>query len=310
MKLKSTVFLTIAFLTIQLFLFFQSNLDHNLQIQFIDVGQGDSILITTPNKQLILIDGGPDTNSNLETVIGSKFFFAPCTINTIIATHPHADHINGLTKILESCDVANIFLTNTYYKSQDYVDFLQKVKDENATVKYVEAKDKFTVDGVSFLVLWPNYSILRGDTNLNCSTLQTCTTPTCSDKTMYDLLSTSPVECENPNYVSIVLKMTYKNFDTLLTGDAEEPILEKLNLKEKIEVLKVPHHGASDSLDKALIDKISPYIAVISAGTNNVYKHPHTQVLGAYSDRKITTLQTNQKGTITIKSDGDKFWVE
>jgi competence protein ComEC len=310
MKLKSTVFLAIAFLIIQLFLFLQSNSDHNLQIQFIDVGQGDSILITTPNKQLILIDGGPDTNSNLESVIGSKFFFSACTINTIVATHPHADHINGLTKILESCEVSNIFLTNMYYENPDYVDFLQKVKDENATVKYVETNDKFTIDGVSFLVLWPDYKVLKDSAILNCPTLQTCTTPTCLDKTMYDLLSTSPVNCKNPNYVSIVLKMTYKNFDTLLTGDAEEPILEKLNLKEKIEVLKVPHHGASDSLDKALIDKISPYIAVISAGKNNVYKHPHTQVLGAYSDRKITTLQTDEKGTISIKSDGDKFWVE
>lgn len=310
MKLKSTVFLASAFLIIQLFLFFQSNLDHNLQIQFIDVGQGDSILITTPNKQLILIDGGPDTNNNLQTIIGSKFFFSQCSINTIVATHPHEDHIKGLINILDICKVTNIFLTNTYYKSNDYLEFLQKVRDENATVKYLETNDKFEIDDVGFSVLWPDYSVLKNDTNFNCATLQTCTGTTCTDLTQYKLLSTNPINCENVNLVSIVLKLSYKNFDTLLTGDSEEPVQEKLNFNEKIEVLKVPHHGSNDSLDLKILDKLNPLIAVISSGKNNVYKHPHKAVLGAFSNRKVTTLRTDEKGTISIKSDGTKFWVE
>src|SRR3989338_2291560 len=110
MKLKKTLIISSLFLTTQLTLFFQFKSDKNLQIEFIDVGQGDSILVTTPNKQLILIDGGPETNSNLQQTIGSKFFFSECKINTIVATHPHSDHIKGLIKVLDTCKISNIFL--------------------------------------------------------------------------------------------------------------------------------------------------------------------------------------------------------
>jgi len=313
MKLKKVFILTTLFLTIQLVFFIRFKLNKDLQIQFIDVGQGDSILITTPNKQLILVDGGPDTNNNLQNVLDSKFFFTSCTISTIVATHPHEDHIKGLSKVLDTCKVENIFLTNTYYESDEYLAFLQKVKAENANVKYVETTDKFTIDNVSFDVLWPSYKILTGDVDLNCTTLKTCTSTKCLQPELYSMLNKNPIKCENPNYVSVVLKVTYNEFDTLLTGDAEDLIQEKiaqLNKMSRIEVLKVPHHGSSDSLDNKVIDKINPLLAIISSGKNNVYKHPHTNVLGAFSDRKVMTLRTDEKGTITIKSDGVKFWVQ
>jgi len=310
MKLKTALFLFVAFLITQLILFIQFKSDHNLQIQFIDVGQGDSILITTPNKQLVLVDGGPETNKNLESIIASKFYFTQCKINTIVATHPHKDHIKGLTKVLDMCNVKNIFLTKDYYESSDYLVFLQKVKAENSNVKYVETNDKFKIDNVTFTVLWPDYSVLTSDENLECPTLKTCTKPICTNIKIYNLLPNPPVNCTNPNYVSIVLKMSYKNFDTLLTGDAEELVLKKFSINSKIEVLKVPHHGAYDSLDTNLINSLNPLIAIISAGKNNVYHHPSPKVLGAFSNRKIKTLVTKDTGTITIKSDGEKFWVK
>ena len=310
MKLKTALFLSALFLITQLIFFIRYKSDHNLQIQFIDVGQGDSVLITTPNKQLVLVDGGPETNNNLESVIASKFYFTQCNINTIVATHPHKDHIKGLSKVLDMCNVKNIFLTKDYYESLDYLDFLQKVKAEKSNVKYVETSDKFIIDNVTFTVLWPDYGILTSDENLECTALQTCTTPTCTNIKIYNLLPNPPVNCANPNYVSIVLKMSYKNFDTLLTGDAEDPILEKLKITNKVEILKTPHHGAYDSLDTNLINKLNPLIAIVSVGKNNVYHHPSPKVLGAFSNRKIKTLVTKDTGTISIKSDGERFWIK
>ncbi len=310
MKPKKALIIAGIFLATQLTLFTQFKSDKNLQIQFIDVGQGDSILVTTPNKQLVLIDGGPETNNNLQTIIDSKFFFSNCNVNTIVATHPHEDHIKGLSTILDTCKVTNIFLTNTYYESDEYLEFLQKVKNENATVKYVAIGDKFEIDEVNFSVLWPDYSMLRGDGNFECTSLQTCSGKQCKDKEIYNLLQNPPLDCKNVNLVSIVLKLSYKNFDTLLTGDSEEEIQDELNFNEKVEILKVPHHGSNDSLDLQVLNSINPLVAIISAGKNNVYKHPHPKVLGAFSDRKVTTLRTDEKGTISIKSDGIKFWVE
>ena len=310
MKLKKALIIAGIFLTVQFFLFFQFKSDKNLQIEFIDVGQGDSILVTTPNKQLILVDGGPNTNANLQSIIDSKFFFTQCHVNTIVATHPHTDHIKGLSDILDICIVDNVFLTNTYYESDEYLNFLQKVKDEDASVKYVEANDKFKIDNIEFTVLWPDYRVLRNDSSFECASLQTCAGAKCTDKRQYKLLNTNPLNCKNPNLVSIVLKLTYNQFDALLTGDSEEQVQEKLKFNEKIEVLKVPHHGANDSLGQKMIDKISPLIAIISAGKNNVYKHPHKAVLGAYSNRKVKTLRTDNQGTVSIKSDGVKFWIE
>ncbi|OMC76821.1 MBL fold metallo-hydrolase [Paenibacillus odorifer] len=243
-----------------------------LQVYFFDVGQGDSTLIRTPNNQYVLIDGG--NNDQGKNVVKYLNALGVKTLDALVATHPDADHIGGLDDVLKALDVKSVYAPKVSHTTETYKDFLTAVKNEGRTIKAVTKGVTIPLTGVEAKFLAPI-------------------------KTYGD----------NINDWSAVLKVTYKNKSFLFTGDAEKAsendmLADGMNLKA--DVLKVGHHGSSSSTSKAFIDSVKPQYAVISVGKNN-YGHPDSGILTRLKNANTSVLRTDQKGTITAISDGNKI---
>jgi len=285
-------------------LLFSNQTDHNFEVNFLDVGQGDSILLTTPNKKLILIDGGPKTNPEPLNTINSKSLFSSCEIELLVITHPHSDHTKGLLDIFDSCEVLNIVMTNQLYESDIYESVVESMVNEDSNIKLAQNTDLISIDGVNLQILWPKSSVDESP-GIDCDYVKFCENKC---KIFQDLVGQVPYTCDNPNLDSIVLLVSYNDFDILLTADAENEILENLDINN-VEVLKVPHQGSVDSLNIAFLEKVKPLVGVISVG-KNTYGHPSPKVLGEYDNRNIKMLRTDENGNVVVKSDGKDFWVE
>ncbi|MEK4196112.1 MBL fold metallo-hydrolase [Paenibacillus sp. FSL L8-0323] len=243
-----------------------------LQVYFFDVGQGDSTLIRTPNNQYVLIDGG--NNDQGKNVVKYLNALGVKTLDAMVATHPDADHIGGLDDVLKALDVKAVYAPKVSHTTETYKDFLTAVKNEGRTIKVVTKGVIIPLTGVEAKFLAPIRTY--GD---------------------------------NLNDWSAVLKVSYKNKSFLFTGDAEKAsendmLADGMNLKA--DVLKIGHHGSSSSTSKAFIDAVKPQYAVISVGKNN-YGHPDSGILTRLKNANTSVLRTDQKGTITAISDGNKI---
>ncbi|OKP84346.1 competence protein [Paenibacillus helianthi] len=243
-----------------------------LQVYFFDVGQGDSTLIRTPNNQYVLIDGG--NNDQGKNVVKYLNALGVKTLDAMVATHPDADHIGGLDDVLKALNVKSVYAPKVSHTTQTYKDFLTAVKNEGRTIKAVTKGVTIPLTGVEANFLAPVNTY--GD----------------------DL-----------NDWSAVLKVTYKNKSFLFTGDAElksenDMLADGKSLKA--DVLKVGHHGSSSSTSKAFLDAVKPTLAIISVGKNN-YGHPDSGILTRLKSANASVLRTDQKGTITAISDGNKI---
>jgi competence protein ComEC len=251
---------------------------HNFQLSVLNVGQGDSILIQTPSGKNILVDGGPD-NSVLDE-LGKKIPFYNRNIDAVILTHPHADHVFGLVEVLKRYQVKNVYLTGITQTTNEYLEFLKTIKDQKIPAKDLKAGDELTFDAVHFQVFWP----------------------------LQDL---SGQKMDNLNLSSIVLKVSYNNFSALLLGDLEKDCQAEMIKNQsigKIDVIKIAHHGSSNGLNGDLIDQIKPSLAIISVGAGNMYGHPAFSTITALEKRNINIKRTDRDGTVTVTSDGQKFW--
>lgn len=242
-----------------------------LNIHYLDVGQGDCILIQTPEKQNILIDGGNDEEGQF--IIDYLKRQRVERLQYVIATHPHADHIGGLDKVLEKIPADSIYLPNVVHSSKNFEELIDVI--ERKGIKAIEAKQgvKLNIDnGLQAEFLAPisdNYS------NLN-------------------------------NY-SAVLRLEYGNTSFIFTGDAEKESEEEMinkGLKLQANVLKVGHHGSSSSTTEDFLERVAPQYAVISLGKDNKYGHPHRETLEKLQERGISVLRTDEMGTIIATSDG------
>ncbi|MEK4853915.1 MBL fold metallo-hydrolase [Paenibacillus sp. FSL H7-0756] len=243
-----------------------------LQVYFLDVGQGDSTLIRTPANQYILIDGG--NNDQGKNVVKYLNALGVKTLDAMVATHPDADHIGGLDDVLKAVDVKSVYAPKVSHTTQTYKDFLTAVKNEGRTIKAVSKGVKIPLSGVDATFLGPVNSY--GD----------------------DL-----------NNWSAVLKVSYRSKSFLFTGDAEKASENDMladGKSLKADVLKVGHHGSSSSTSKPFLDAVKPSYAVISVGKNN-YGHPTSGVLSRLKSANASVLRTDQKGTITAISDGNKI---
>ncbi len=263
---------------------FSSN---TLSVHFINVGQGDSILIQTPCKKNILIDGGGTPFSDFD--IGKKVVIPYLRrlgigyIDLMVLTHPDLDHLEGLIPVLKEMKVKMVIDNGTETHCDTYKEFLSLVKKD---------------DDISY------YKAGVGDTIRLASDLK-----------IIVLNSLNPFVYGNEsnfNNHSIVLKLLYKNTSFLFTGDIEEraetSLLDWDNLL-KSDILKVAHHGSITSSTKYFVEKIQPKIAVISVGLNN-FNHPHQDILERLDCCCQRVYRTDYNGTILISSNGQNYYIK
>jgi len=285
MKKIALYFFTVVFsLIVLLFSVFFSFNDKKLHIVICDVGQGDGILIITPNQAQILIDGGPD-KAVLEC-LGRHMPFWDRSLEAIILTHPHTDHMVGLIDVVERYRL-NSFYTegvNTDSETQNLLE--AKLADENLSAKVLRSGDSFrNADGVKIEVLWPRLGeIPQSDQNI----------------ANLDL-----------NGLSVVALITYGNFSILLTGDAGELVMDQIAVEAgDVDVLKVPHHGSKTGMTDNFLNIINPELSVISAGEKNRYGHPAKESLKILEKHNSKILRTDISGEIEIITDGNSFSIK
>ncbi len=250
----------------------------NLTMSFIDVGQGDSILVILPNTKTLLIDGGERQSSG--KVLSTLQEYGLSYIDLVVATHPHADHIGGLIDVINNVNVGQVLDSGQVHTTQTFEDLLDAIYNKQIPLRSVSEGESVNLDPtVKIDVLNPPASIPDGSNN----------------------------DAEfNDN--SVALKLTYGNFSALLTGDMEERNEARLAFKNATmldaDVLKAGHHGSRTSSSLAFLNAVTPDVVIISLSAGNSYGHPHQEALDRISAFGTQYLhRTDIDGTITLISD-------
>lgn len=255
--------------------------DDLLHIWILDVGQGDSIFIKTPEEKYILVDAYGQALEMLRRRLPTS----GCKLDLVVLTHPHFDHFSGLSSIINQCQIMTYgeSILNAESKSYLALDVQVEEASKSGKIKYIEEVDEgdvFEFGEIKLRVLWP-------------------------EKNSEDY--------SNFNIASVVMLGSYKSFDFLLTGDAEKVVYDELLDKNpnisQIEFLKYPHHGSADSYNPEFLRKIDPKVSVISVGEGNKYGHPSKFVLDELRRLGSTIYRTDLSGTVEIISDGNTFKV-
>lgn len=245
------------------------------EVHFIDVGQGDSSLVITPNKKVMLIDGG--TKDSSKDLIDYLNKAGVDTIDVFVLTHPHSDHIGGAVDIMNNFEVKQVLDSGFVHTSVTYEKYLDKIDEKNIPFKGVKAGDEFNLDGVLVSILSP-------------------------DKPK-----------EDANNSSVVMRVEYEDFSCMFTGDVEAQTEEEIiNSYPDIQsvCLKVAHHGSDTSSSKEFLDKVRPLVSVIEVGKDNPYGHPTKAILKRLNSIGSKVYRTDLNGTVIIKSDGSDYSVE
>lgn len=248
-----------------------------LVVRFLDVGQGDAIHVQTPDGYELLIDGGATSQVLRQLAEGRNFFDK--RIDVLMATHPDMDHIGGLVDVLGRYQVQTILQTNAVNETPAVEAYESAVTNEGSDRVIVQRGDVIQLGAsTSVKVLSP-----AGDTANWRS-----------------------------NAASIVVQITYGEVEFLLTGDApigiEDYVAEYYQEALESEVLKLGHHGSDTSTSAFFLNTVKPRYAVVSAGADNRYGHPHQAVVARVEERGIELLSTADSGTITFETDGLRVW--
>lgn len=251
----------------------QTPINGELKVHFIDVGQGDATFIELPNDKTMLIDAGPSDREVTDYIKSNGYD----SIDYVIATHPDADHINGMPEIL------NTFKVGTFYMPEK----------EHTTAIFEKTLDSITENG--------------------CKTKYAVAGKNIIDKDELKIYFVGPVEKYNDNNAcSAVVKLEYKQTSFLFTGDADhtsESDMLKGNYDLSADILKVGHHGSSSSSSVEFINAVRPKDAIISVGANS-YGHPTDEVLNILSNVGASIYRTDDVGTITVTSDGAIYTID
>lgn len=240
-----------------------------LKVHFIDVGQGDSILIESAGKYM-LIDAGE--NEKGKVVINYLKNTGVKKLDYIIATHPHSDHIGGLDDVVRQFDIGKVIMPDVEHTTNTFDDLLDAISEKGLKITKAKVGNKYDIGDASFVIIAPNSK-------------------------QYDSLN---------NY-SVSIKLTNGKNSFVFTSDAEvesENEMLRNGIDLKADVLKLGHHGSTTSNSDRFLDAVDPEIAVISVGEDNSYGHPHAEILQSVKDRNITLYRTDKQGTIILESDG------
>jgi competence protein ComEC len=252
-----------------------------LQVSFLDVGQGDAILIQSPSGTEVLIDGG--RGREVLRPLGRVLGYFDRDIDVVLATHPDSDHIGGLIPVLERYRVGRILMTENVNDTPAYDTFMKRVEEEGAEVVFVRRGMVFDLGvgeagSTTLSILFPDHD----PTNLESNTS------------------------------SVVSLLTYGETQVLLTGDSPSSIEGYLVSRGAralaADVLKLGHHGSQTSSSQVFLEAVTPDYGIVSAGKDNSYGHPHKEVVDRLESLGITMKNTADLGSIFLVSDGRSFW--
>ena len=245
-----------------------------LTVAFFDVGQGDAIFIETPNGTQVLLDGGP--NKKVLRELSELMPFYDRSIDMIITSHPDMDHIGGVPDVLDRFEVEHIMIPGVGSDTDVYEEMINIVQEKNIEILYARRGRIYldTDHNIYLDILFPDRDVAGFDKNL----------------------------------ASIVAKLVYGDATFLLTGDSPKSIEEYLIVIDPaaldVDVLKLGHHGSKTSTSEDFLGYTSPDYAIISAGKDNSYGHPHKEVLAALEQFDIKYFETAKNGTIIFECDG------
>lgn len=243
-----------------------------LAVYFIDVGQADCILISINNKNMLIDGGNADDGS---TVINFIKKLGINTLDYVIATHPHEDHIGGLSAIIDAFKVSTVYSPVDFYNSIFFKEF-KDASDRQCGITVCKKGLAWNLDSANISVLWSSQNE------------------------------------ENVNNTSLVLKLIHNNVSFLFTGDVESDAESKI-VKEKADltanILKVAHHGSNTSTSYLFLRQVMPQTAIISCGKDNLYGHPHKETTEKFKQAQINSYRTDQLGTIKVVSDGNNYTI-
>lgn len=264
-----------------------SSVSGTLTVKMLNVGQGDAILIETPEQTVLVDTSDVDERDKLKKELkkaGVK------NIDKVILTHPHADHIGGMDVLFDGeYKIGMIYDNGMPSTSKLFTGYLKKAKAQGVKRQGLKAGDVLDLGGgARFEVLSPGADLVKQGQAKGYK--------------------------HDPNNESVVGRLVFGSFTMLFTGDAEKEteaaILQSHRDGVKSLVLKAPHHGSHTSSSKAYLDAVQPEVCLISCGAGNDYGHPHKETLAAYKKIKARMFETDKNGTITITTDGKTYDVK
>jgi competence protein ComEC len=264
----------------------KSGPDYKLHVDFYDVGQGDAMFIQSYLGNQMLIDGGP-TNEVLAE-LGADMPFFDRTIDAVMLSHPHEDHVDGLIDVLKTYRVKKVIMPDVEFDSPAFAEFLKLIDEKHVEKVYAHEGMRIYLDPATvFDVYYPparHLVLENGETGLAGPKL-------------------------DPNNASIVGKLSFGKTRFFFEGDAgtevENLILPKYNLDS--EVLKVGHHGSQYSSSQGFVDEVSPEYSVIEVGQGNTYGHPTAAAMDRIRRTGSQILRTDLDHTVKFVSDGDQI---
>ncbi|HET6980327.1 MAG TPA: DNA internalization-related competence protein ComEC/Rec2 [Pyrinomonadaceae bacterium] len=250
-----------------------------LRVDFLDVGQGDSALITMPDGTTLLVDGGGNTTDTArrigETVVSEYLWWRGLSqIDYVLATHADADHIDGLNDVVKNFSVRAALIARRPADDPEFQKFAQTLAESNTYSETIEAGDVIRFGDVEISVLWP---------------------PAGGEK--------------SANNDSIVLRIQFRDRSILFTGDIEQAA-ERALTPRQTDVVKVPHHGSKTSSTEGFVVATKPAFAIISVGRHSRFGHPHKDVVERWQANGATVLTTGECGTITVTIDSNGLNVQ
>jgi competence protein ComEC len=271
--------------------------DGRLHIDFLDVGQGDSALVTFPDGETMLIDGGgqivfrpddsqpafePDAPRIGEAVV-SEFLWEKgySKIDYILATHADADHIQGLSDVARNFSVREAFFARTPMNNPNYEELAAVLKKRRIAISPLSRGDLFSIGGADLEVLFPE--------------------------------NDDALDAVSDNDHSLVLRLVYGSRRFLLTGDVERKAENQMLAAPEYltaDIVKVPHHGSKTSSTEQFVDAVKPKLAVISVGRRSRFGHPNQEVVERWKNSGALVVTTGKKGTISVTTDGVGLEVE